>query len=288
MQEPKASRIRIRWARGGESLNVNSPLTVFALGVRGGGKSAFLEALAEHYLAKGHSVLDLFGASSGEGLAWLRSPWVKDLGLPILLLRGKRSVSCPWPVKAWEDLELNDFEDYRIIISATPLYSSKEEEFRAAGRVLDLLFNRYGWSKFVYLLVRESSNLFYSRIKLRMDQLASKAEAVYLVREARHHGLALGMDSQKNSSIDIDFRALLDFIIFKRQGIFSLPADYRWLYGYFDPLWLRNMKLDQFGIISRRGSIGVGLNDFPAWHKREREHIVRTLGIDLGPPVSKV
>lgn len=280
-QELKVSRISVRWARGGEGLDVDSPLTVFSLGVRGGGKSAFLEALGEHYLAKGHNVLDLFGASSGEGLAWLRSPWVRELKLPVLLIRGKRPVKSPWPVKAWEDLRLSDFEENRIVISATPLYEAKEEEFRAAGRVLDLLFGRQGWSKFIYLLVRESSNLFYSRIKLRKDQLESKAEAVYLIREARHHGLAFGMDSQKNSSIDIDFRALLDFVVFKRQGIFSLPADYRWLYGFLDPVWLRNMKPGQFGIISKRGSIGVGLNDLPPWHKREREHLIKALGISL-------
>lgn len=282
MPVPKASRIRIRWARGGESLNVDAPLTVFSLGVRGGRKSAFLEALGEHYLAKGHNILDLFGASSGEGLAWLRSPWVREMKLPVLLIKGNRPVSCPWPVKPWGDVGLEDFEENRIVISATPLYEGKDEEFRAAGRILDLLFNRFGWSRFVYLLIRESSNLFYSRVKLRKDQLESKAEGIYLIREARHHGLAFGMDSQKNTSIDLDFRSLLDYVIFKRQGIFSLPADYRWLYGYLDPVWLRNMKLDQFGIISRRGSIGVGLNDCPAWHKREREHLVNALGIGLG------
>jgi hypothetical protein len=283
VEKLKASQIRIRWVRGGETVNVDSPLTAFALGVRGGGKSAFLEALAEHYLAGGHAVLDLFGASSGEGLAWLRSGWVREMKLPALVITGRREVSCSWPTKFYEDLELADFDRNRIIISATPMYSDKEEEFRAAGKILDLLFNRYGWSKFIYLLVRESSNLFYSRIKLRKDQLESKAEAVYLIREARHHGLAFGMDSQKNSSIDIDFRALLDYVVFKRQGIFSLPADYRWLYGFLDPMWLRNMKQSQFGIISRRGSIGVGLNDMPVWHKREREHLVQALGIELGP-----
>jgi len=78
MLSVKPSKIQISWLRYYEEINVNRPLVVLALGVRGAGKSAWLEALSEHYLANGHIILDIFGARSCEGLAWLRSPWVRE------------------------------------------------------------------------------------------------------------------------------------------------------------------------------------------------------------------
>ena len=48
--------------------------TFLVLGIRGAGKSSWLESLAEYYLGKDiGSVVDLFGSRDGEGLAWLRS-----------------------------------------------------------------------------------------------------------------------------------------------------------------------------------------------------------------------
>ena len=89
-------------------------------------------------------------------------------------------VSSRWPVKKWTELSVEDFEDNRLVISSTPLYSGKGEEFGAAGRILDILFERgaRGWSKKIYVLIREASDLFYSRVKLRESQKDSKAVAI--------------------------------------------------------------------------------------------------------------
>ena len=274
--------IKIRWVRGMEDININSALVILALGIRGSGKSVLLEAFAEHYLSSGNNVFDMFGASSGEGLAWLRSPWVEQENLPVLLVRGDNlSVTSSWSSKSWKDVALHDLEANRIVISATPLYEDKDEEFRAAGSILDLLFQRFGWSKYIYLLCREASSLFYSRLKLRHDMLAAKSEGSYLLRESRHHGISLGLDTQKLTAVDSDFRVLCDYIFFKSQGIWSLPREWWFLYGYFNPTWIRNMRASQFAVISRRGSLGVGLNDLPSWHKRAREHILKALAIDV-------
>ncbi len=276
------SKIKITWVRGIEPVHFKSPLVVVALGARGAGKSALLEAIAEHYLAEGQNVFDLFGASSGEGLAWLRSPWVLKEDRPVLLIRGEEvDVRSSWPDKSWKDMNLSDFERNSIVISSTPLYQNKDEEFKASSRLVDLLFSRYEWSRYIALIVRESANLFYSRMRLRQDQLTSKAESVYLVREARHHGLSMLLDTQRLMSIDIDLRSLSDYIVFKSAGMYALPRDFWFLYRYLRPEWLRNMKVNQFGIISRRGNIGVGINDMPTWHKRSRENILRSLGIHV-------
>lgn len=272
------SKIKITWIRGMEEMRFKAPLVVVALGARGAGKSALLEAMAEHYLSEGQNVFDLFGASSGEGLAWLRSPWVK--GRSALLVRGEDvGVSCSWPTKSWKAVTLADFERNDIIISSTPLYESKDEEFKASARLVDLLFSRFEWHRYLALIVRESANLFYSRMRLRQDQLTSKAESVYLVREARHHGLSMLLDTQRLLSIDIDLRSLSDYIVFKSAGMYSLPRDFWFLYRYLRPEWLRNMRVSQFAILSRRGHIGVGVNEMPSWHKRSRENILRSMDI---------
>lgn len=278
-------RIRIQWLRGGEDLDLNDPLIFLILGRRGGGKSVLLESLGEAYLESSHNVLDLFGSSDGEGLAWLRSPWVKESDLPVLLVCGEHvKISSKWPSKPWTQLSLQDFEDNRIVISSTPLYGGdKGEEFGAAGRILDILFQRgaAGWSKKIYVIIREASDLFYSRVKLRATQKDSKAVAIYLMRESRHHGLALGLDSQKLTSVDSDFRQQTDYLILKAMGIDSLPDDLKFTYRYLDPIWLRAMKPWEFGVIAGKGALGLGVNVLNPWHKRDREHILGALGIHV-------
>jgi len=278
----KPSRILIRWYRYFEEINVNKPLVVLALGVRGAGKSAFLEALAEHYLAHGHIVLDMFGARSGEGLAWLRSPWVRELRLPTLLIKSPYvEVKCEWPTMNWNELTLSDIEKHRIIISSSPLYYDKNEEFRAVNHVMKLLFMRMGWRRYICILCRETANLFYSRLKQREDQKFAKAETIYLIREARHHGLALLMDTQKLTAVDIDLRALCDYIVFKAQGYLRIPRDLWWIFNWIKPEWLQRCHPKYFAILSRRGAVGIGLFELPKWHKRPREHLLRALNIKI-------
>ncbi|MEM4214047.1 MAG: hypothetical protein QXZ28_02530 [Candidatus Methanomethylicaceae archaeon] len=269
------------WIRGEEVIDLKQPQVFLALGRRGAGKSALLEALAEHYFAGGNNILDLFGASSGEGLAWLRSPWAREDDRALLLKGNEVDVRSSWDAKSWRNITLNDLENNRLVISATPLYKDKEEEFVAAGKVLDLLFQRISYSKLIYLLVRESASLFYSRLKIRKSQLEAKAEGSYLIREARHHGLCLALDTQKITAVDLDLRAQCDYIFIKSQGILSLPREWWWLYGYFDPKWISNMPKRDFAIVSAKGHLGVGENELPSWHKGAKESILRALGISV-------
>ena len=44
----------------------------------------------------------------------------------------------------------------------------------------------------------------------------------YLIREARHMGIALGLDSVRYYAIDIDIRNLADYMILKAQGVQEL------------------------------------------------------------------
>jgi hypothetical protein len=237
-----------------------------------------LEHLGIQYLENGQHVLDLFGSRDGEGLAWLRSQYAETK--KILLVHGDNAdASAPCDTKSINKIRVNDFEKYDILISSSPLYSSPSEEFLQVNKIIELLYKRLSWKILVYCIVREASNLFYSRLKVANNQTSAKAEMIYLIREARHMGVALGLDTLKYTSIDLDIRAVTDYLIFKSQGIMGFPRDLNWLYGFIEPHITRKMPPDNFIILSRSGSLGLGAFPEVSWHKKAREDILHSVGV---------
>jgi len=112
---------------------------------------------------------------------------------------------------------------------------------------------------------------------------------VYLLRESRHLGVALGLDSLKLTSIDSDVRNVTDFMILKAQGLFGLPRDLRWLYSIINPFVIQNMKPHQFILLSRTGALATGEFEEVSWHKREKEDTLGLLGIEVehGDPIQE-
>ena len=70
--------MQIKWTRGHDEIKFTRPDMTFCLGMRGSGKSTFLESVGEGFLRAGNGVLDLFGSRDGESLAWLRCPWSEN------------------------------------------------------------------------------------------------------------------------------------------------------------------------------------------------------------------
>jgi hypothetical protein len=58
---------------------------------------------------------------------------------------------------------------------------------------------------------------------------------VFRLREMRHLGCALGLDTLRTLAIDIDIRSHADIMLLKSQGIGGLSRELSWLYGYFNP-----------------------------------------------------
>jgi hypothetical protein len=103
----------------------------------------------------------------------------------------------------------------------------------------------------------------------------------YLIREARHMGIAMGLDTLKFTSIDLDIRSVIDYMIMKSQGVMGLPDDLSFLYGFIEPHVFRKMPPGNFVLMTRSGSIGLGAFPELSWHKQERENILRVLGISV-------
>jgi hypothetical protein len=71
-------------------------------------------------------------------------------------------------------------------------------------------------------------------------------------------GLALGLDSIKHTSIDIDVRTLTDYLLIKNTGMHGLPQDLWWVYKLFDPHALSKLHPKGFIIVDRQGRLGLG------------------------------
>ncbi len=279
--------MRVVWRRAPEELTYKRPITDFVCSsVRGGGKSSLLETRAEGYLREGQVVLDLFGSRDSEGLAWLRSPWANmdertgDLEKNICLIHGDNvDVDCSVHTINVSKLALPDLEKYDILISASGLYSSVDDEFLQVNKITDIIYSREYYKRIVYAIVREASNLFYSRIKVSGSQTQTKGWMIYLLREARHMGLALGLDTLKYTSIDLDIRTIVDYVYIKAMGMEGLPDKLKFLYGYFRPDFVRAVPPNCFIITSQKGGIGLGVfNEIP-WHKQEKEDIKKEVGV---------
>ncbi len=273
--------MRVAWTRSlGGGISFRRPYTFLSYGIRGSGKSSLLEHIGEHFLANGSTILDLFGSRDGEGLAWCRSEWAKEK--KILLLHGDNtSVASSFDTKNISKYSLSDLDKYDVIISSSPLYSTVDQEYRDINKVIDQIYKRGSWRKVAYMIVREAANLLYSRMKISVDQKFAKASMAYFIREARHTGFALGLDTQKWTSVDVDIRITCDYVFFKSAGIQGLPSDLRWLYKYIKPYSLQKMKPEEFVVLTSSGSIGVELFPEVMWHKNEGEDILKACGIEV-------
>jgi hypothetical protein len=272
--------MNIKWKRSHDSINYSTPQVFFSLGIRGSGKSSLLENIGQGFLDRGHALFDIFGSRDGEGLAWLRSPYAKDRR--ILLLKGENvDVKGSYQTKNAMNLTLQDLNKYDMIISASPFYLNIDQEFMAGAHHIDTLYQRLHYKRLIYCVCREAANLFYSRLRVSDNQLAAKAQTAYLLRESRHLGVCMGLDSLRFSAIDIDVRSLADYLFLKSQGANGLSKDLKWLYSYFDAGLIRNMKPNRFVLLCRSGAIGYGVFDFPEWHKSANEDILNNLGFKV-------
>lgn len=268
------------WRRDNEKISFRKAKTHFIMGQVGSGKSTLTEHIGMRYMENGAVVLDLFGSVDGENLAWLRAPFINDL--KVCLLRGQNvDVETVHDVKQVENLGLHDLEKYDLIINSRPLYLDKNHEYYAVGQLTDLLYRRFTYKRLIYLLAREASSLWYSRLKVSESQADAKSEMLYLLREMRHLGCALGLDTLRYVGIDKDLRSHVDYLYLKAQGVTGLSDDLRFLYYFFDPSFIRKMKAREFMLMCRTGGLAVGHFPYHEWHKRERENIMAAVNVKI-------
>lgn len=268
--------IKLWWIRSRDPafIHFRKPVAYLGVGQKESGKSALLETVAVHY----PKIIDLFGSRDSEGLAWCRSPF-KD---SVLFIVGDTiDVKSQWDSVRISDLTLRHLTKYKVILSVSAFHPSVDTEFYAMNEIIKVLYRRTWWKEPWFVMVREASNFLYSRLKVSKNQTEAKADFLYLLREARHMGYAVGVDTIRWTGVDADMRGPCDYVFVKRVGIEGLPDDLRWLYGLVRPRSLMNPHPRAFVLVSNRGPVAFGTFDEPYWHKREKENIVQLLDIRI-------
>ena len=274
--------MKVIWTRGNENISFREASIWYTLGIRGSGKSTFLEHVGMNYSANGAVIFDLWGSKDAEGVAWLRSDFAKDK--KILLVKSENvDVQGSYETRNADALTLHDFETYDLLLSVSPFYLNFDQEFYYTGKIMDLMYKRLAYKRLVFVICREAANLYFSRLKICDDQTLAKAQCAYLLRESRHMGLAMGLDSTKFTSIESDIRALMDYLVIKSQGMLGLSDDLKWLYSFFNSAIIRKMPQQYFCIVSKNGGLGLGEFPYHDWHKRIRENILEAVGLKVEP-----
>lgn len=273
--------VKVKWCRKtipDEMINYHMARITLALGKKGGGKSAFLEAGALRH----EQVIDLLGSRDDEGLAWLRkNAPEKDM----LLVTGDNvDCDCSWPTCKISDMTTTKLLSKNLIITTDSLYSSQKSKFEGVNGLTDLFWGRreYDPEKPVAVIMRELSDFIYSRIvQDGMNIKEAKADFIVFQRQLRHFGYSPYMDTIRWTSVDKEIRDLADYLVIKKVGSQGLPHDIQYLYGYINPLRLAALPPNKFMIVTESASIGKGIFEKPAFHKEEGVDLLRELGIKL-------
>jgi hypothetical protein len=278
-------RIIIKWLRFQDYFAWTRPFSTLVLGMRGSGKSSLLEALAVRF----PKIVDLFGSSDNEGVCFCKPEFEQYFQSMygrkpnILLVTGKsRDVASKFDSIKIHDLRLEDFESHDVITTVHAFHQNEEEYFGSLHQITTLLWEkRTSWNMPYFVLIREAANWIYARMKITKNDMLAKADFIRALREARHHGLAIGVDTIRWTALDKEVRDLSDFIFIKRVGAIGLPDDLHWLYRYARPYSMMQLKPSVFLLTTGKGAVGFGKFDYPTWHKEERENVLKSAGIEV-------
>lgn len=187
-----------------------------------------------------------------------------------------------WPQVSIDELKLKDFEEHQVILTTHVFYTSSKEYFAALQQITNLLWEkRISWTEPWIVLIREAADWIYSRLQIVKDSNLAKADFVQLLREARHSGLAVAVDTLRWTSLDKEVRDVADYFFMKRVGAIGLPKDLRFIYRYVQPFSMMKLNPEVFVMLTSQGNIAIGKFDYPTWHKEEHENILLKTDIQV-------
>lgn len=253
-------------------------------GIRGGGKSALLENLAANW----PKVIGLYGSLDDEILALLRAyKYLKKFERGLILGPKTTSVTSSWNYEYYGDLSFADFQKYDVIVMPQKIHTTPKSFSLGCEHVSNFLLKRPSVTDYWFLIVYEAANIMWARQSLKNAKLdQAKAYLVWLLRQLRHVGVSIGMDSQYLLALDKEVRGISDYTFFKNLGQFSLPPEMEWIYGYSPPNGIRALYPNEFVATDKFGGVYSGWFKLPPWHKTPKENIYEMLGIkyEFGDP----
>lgn len=276
-------------------IDVDAPLRYVANGISGAGKSELLRNISAHF----PKVIGVYGSGDDEVLADLRAHDYRDrvggrIGKNLEnwengLIIGPRttSVTSSWDYVTYDNLTLKDIERHGVIVCPRRIYPSLSSFFRGTERVVNVLQQREDERPVWFVKILEAANVLYARTTIGHVRAAdAKAYLIFLQRELRHNGLALGLDSQYSVSMDKEIRVNAEYTFWKNMGSDRLPKDVNWMHGWVTPDGFAGMYPNEWVCKDKWGGVYLGTSKMPPWYRRHRENLYKTLDIkrDVGAP----
>lgn len=246
-------------------------------GIRGGGKSGLLFNIATHW----PKVIGLYGSLDDEILTLLRAhKYLRKWEQCLILGPEGVDVTSSWDYKYYGDLTWADMEKYEVIVMPQKIHQQPKTFSLGCEYVASFLLRRPAVKDYWFLCVTEAANIMWARQSLKNAKLdQAKAYLVWLLRQLRHVGVAIGMDSQYLLALDKEVRNISDYTFLKNLGAFSLPPDLEWVYGYVPPPAIRALYPNEFVATDKFAGVYCGWFRLPPWHKQPKENIYESLGI---------
>ena len=146
--------------------DMNQPRNMMVIGRKNSGKSALLETYAEGSLEYGNKVIDLWGATDSESLAWLRSKYVAKNPEKTILLHDP-AYEIRFEKKSYDTMPITEvdfakLEDYDIVLTSPRFFDLLNWEKRYAEMavfIMKLWIHRQSWKRLMNVICREASEL---------------------------------------------------------------------------------------------------------------------------------
>lgn len=254
------SRVRPRLERGKKRVSptVRKLLYDFSVylswiitGVKGFGKSAFMEQAVERYVKKGFLVFDLYDSGDMESCFWVVRRCPNPVHPGQVPLRYDED-ACPLcgmePATDYrilfvypDEVTIRRVADPRIaVIPANAGLEAIVEQALAENRIITLASGLFDETELDYLLtnwiiqwrllnrdvfrvnavflIREAASVIFAKRRERESQKYLKTALETFYRRARHVRTCIFFDTQSHTSVDIEFRRITERMIIKKQN----------------------------------------------------------------------
>ncbi len=266
----------------GEEKNM---VTFRILGDQFTGKSAFLEAVESQYFCNGSTVYDIFGANDNEMLAWLDSPFSKNV---VLIHGNDMKLQTNIETIKIADLHPKASPDQKIFVTSRAFFRKRADDYHFYSALYQLtrrFRDRDSFNRTDVIGIREADE-FMSSAKAsgqgtRKAQNDAEVEFAKFHNQMVHYGFALVIDQHRDVDVAKKVRYLSNYLIFKNMGDIELPRPW-WPLRYLDPdRLLRRLAPHQFAIKTNHQCIGVGTFDLPQWHIKRGSGLLARHGISV-------
>lgn len=257
-------------------------MTVRVIGMRESGKSNVLEQLGLMALRSGSAVLDIASARDSESLAVLLGPFLSRVRLIVADSCSMSSSAIELQTVPISQFGLPDDGHWYVL----PRAGFPDEASHAAAMkvVVNALWSSDEWSRPRWLLVREAEIFLssISRTTSSRSQRESSDALQQLNAEARHHGVSLALDSQREVEVSKSLRQVSDVLIVKKLGSWiDFPEDLRFVFSDIEPEAFRFCPVDKAYIMTSSGQLAFVHVPLVSFHHRRGRSILSLLGISV-------